>query len=428
MFALNLGYRWNLAADVEPIQSVVYLPVSNHAERIQRARLPEAKRVLFDPQLYLCGLNPERASTACTRLSTYSWFGTLGLTEYDSGAQSQRAWQDSLRETITESWRGTPPDEAAMSISAANAVNFQSSFRCTHIILPSPLISEREDEADTQAAWLDAGLAARKDLDIGQPVLATVAVDEATLNEAAFEQNGFLDTVVDQVTSRGDDVDGAYIVVTQTHARHPFESSPIVMRAYLHLCASFAHAGLNTVFANFCDITGLLCTAVGATGFATGQSQKLRRLSLAGFDDGGGGGRNVPVLYTHKSAAELLTETDLDLIVEQKLLGRIRDITPHSQALFAELRREGGGAANLRNWAESQNNVAAAQRHLLHRIAREAQKMLKEAVPDRQESARDWLESAAANALLIRRRLGGTTLRGRFAPAEEWLDCLNHFM
>lgn len=427
MFALNLGYRWNLASDVEPIHSVVYLPVSNHAERVQRARPPEARRVLFDPQLYLCGLDAERATTACARLATYRWFTISGLPEYDSETQSQREWQDALKTAISSEWRGTPPGEHEMHSAAMEAVSFQASFRCTHIILPSPLISEREDEADTQAAWLDAGVAAADELDVGQPLLATVALDEATLNEAAFEANGFLDTVIDQVASRGDRVDGVYIVVSQTHARHSFETAPLVTRAYLHLCAGFSDAGFGTVMPNFCDITGFLCTAVGATGFATGQSQKLRRLSAAGFNDGGGGGRYLPNLYTHKSAAELLTETDLDLLAGKRLLGRIRDATPHSQPLFDELRREGGTAANLRNWAESQNNVSAAHRHFLHRLARETQKHLKMSEPDRFDSTVDWLESAAANALFIQRRLGDVQLKGRFAPAEMWLDCLSLF-
>lgn len=427
MFTLNLGYKWHLATAVDPVRAVVYLPVANHAEKIRRARSPEAQHVLFDPQLYLSGLSGERSKKACARLATYPWFGVSGLPEYNSTDGRQSVWEAILREQMPGKWPGCPPSgEEAIPRAAAQAVNFQVTLGCTHIILPSPLVSEREDEADTLATWLDAGVTQAEELEVGQPLLATVAIDEATINEAAFEENGFLDTIVDQVTSRAG-IDGVYIVISQTHAKHPFETTALVNRAYLHLCSAFSYAGLEIVFVNFCDIFGLLCVAVGATGFGTGESSKLRRLSLSAFIDGGGGGKYLPTLYSHKVVGEFLTETDLDLIVENRLLGRIRDITPHSRALFTEL-QQGGTAANLPNWAESHMNVSAGHRHFLHRISETTRGMLRLSIPERLERVRDWVESASANELLIQHRLQENELKGHFAPTESWLETLDEFV
>lgn len=428
MFALNLGYNWKLASAVEPVRAIVYLPYANHAERVQRAPASDAQRVLLDPQLYLIGLDATRATKACARLATYPWFNVSGIPGYDSTAgQGQREWEARVREVVAEKWPGSPPDdEQAIHHAAFQAVNFQLTQGCTHIILAAPLAVERENEAETLAAWMDAGVEEAQGLDVGQPLLATVALDETTLNEEAFDENGFLDTVVDQISSR-DGIDGVYIVISQTHARHPFESSQVVWRAYLHLCSAFSAAGIDTIFTNFCDVFGLLCAAVGATGLATGQSGKLRRLSLAGFDDSSGGGKYLPHLYSHKVVAEYLTETDLDPIMKKRLLGRVRDITPHSQPLFAELQR-GGSAANLPNWAESHMKVAASQRHFLHRAAVSAQRVLKLSLDERQEHVRDWIESSAANDLLIQRRLGDSELKGRTAPTEVWLELLDEYL
>ena len=104
-------------------------------------------------------------------------------------------------------------------------------MRVSFVILPSSLIVERENESQVQAEWLDAGIQAAGDLEVSQPVLATIAVHESVLNDAAFAPAGFLDTVVDQVAAR-DGVDGVYIVVAQDGgAKHPFESGAAVMRA-----------------------------------------------------------------------------------------------------------------------------------------------------------------------------------------------------
>jgi len=83
---------------------------------------------------------------------------------------------------------------------------------------------------------------------------------------------------------------------------------------------------------------------------------------------------------------------------------------------------KGGSAADLQEWAESQNNLKAAQRHFATRLAIEARELARQVPSERRGTIREWLETAAANALYVKRRLGDTELQGRIAPTERWLD------
>ena len=415
MFFLNRGYKWMYG---EQVQGVALLASANGYEKLIRRTHPDCQRLLFDPQLYLSSLDADNRTKTCARLASHPWFGIEGP-EFDSGQRKLKEWENEMREVVPDIWSGQPPssiDEASVS-----AIEFQLSLSCSDVIIPTPLIVEREDEATALAAWLDAGIDAAADLEIGEPLLATVALQDIVLNEAVFDEAGFLDAVVDQVTSR-EEIDGVYLLVAHTTQSHPFKLGENVARAYLHLASAFAAAGKDCI-TNFADTFGLVCMAEGATGFASGQSQSLRRLSLDGFRDRGGGVA-VPQFYSHRCAAEFSSETDLSKIQEVGLLRRVADETPFSQALMRRL-RAGGAAGELPAWAESRNNLTAAQKHFLHRLVVEEKALAGVSVEDRFDRVMNWLEDAAANALYIQTRLESSVGKaGLFAPSEEWRELL----
>jgi hypothetical protein len=421
MFYLNVGHRWNIAEALDDVRAAIFPASSAYSERLRRAELPDFRRVALDPQLYLAQLDAEKCKRACAKLSSYPWFCVNDAPEFDSSAQNRTEWQRSLEACVEESWPcSLPTDEEQIANACRSAIEMQVDLGCSHIILPSPLISEREDEADTQAIWLDAGLKEAAEGDVSQPILATIAVDESTLNAAAFNASGFLDTIADQVSSR-ENLAGVYIVVMQTAARHPFETSPLVVRAYLHLCREFSTQNYDFIIPNFADVAGYMCMAVGATTFATGPSQSLRRLSAAAFEDSGGFA--LPFLYSHRVAAELATETDLDKLQARKMLSRVRDITVYSEPLFHAL-AAGATAATLPAWAEGRNNITTAQKHFIERMIDVERRMRRVSASDRPDDVREWLETAAANQLYISTRLGtrDEALQGRVIPADDWLE------
>jgi len=419
MFALNEGYQW-FSTNFTNLQGAVYLAAGNDAERMRRSPQANFTWKIFDPQLYLAGLSGSESAKICARLASYPWFGIDGTPEFDSGAQTRVAWQQGVQEFVKKNWRGSAPDEDERLSCSAAAVSFQADLGCTHILAPAPLIAEREDEAESCALWTDAALQAATELDIGQPVIATVAVSEGVLNDASFNEGGYLDTIVDQVVSR-DGLGGVYLVVAQTQPRHPLSAPSIVTRTYAHLTRAFANFGYEFIFVNFADVFGIACLGLGASGFATGRSQALRRLCLAAMLDDGGG-LPLPHLYSHRAVAEFLPEREMEAIAQRNLLPRVRDITTYSQDLFQAL-NAGEEISTITPWAETKNNVATAAKHFIARMITEGSAYSDLTVDDRHARATAWLAGAMNNQQALVERLAGfLDTFPTYAPVVDWRD------
>jgi hypothetical protein len=197
VFLLNLAYHLGVGAEIDGINSAIVLPAENHSYRFDG--LPEHSKLLMDPQLYLAGLDIGTCQKTCEHLATYPWFQINDIPSLEDG-QKKTDFRKLVATAIAGKWRGRIPEDVFAS--CFSAVQFQVANKCTHIILPSPLITAREDEAAIQAEWLDEGLRAIEEIEPTQPVLATVAIDEGALNESCFADGGFLDTVVDQYSAR----------------------------------------------------------------------------------------------------------------------------------------------------------------------------------------------------------------------------------
>ncbi|MBW1932801.1 MAG: hypothetical protein JRI56_07270 [Deltaproteobacteria bacterium] len=429
MFLLNIGYYWNFPSSLDGLQGAVLLAVYNLSIRVDRERRSlDLRRFLMDPQLYLSTLDPRGRTKACARLASYRWFQVPEVQDYDSSEGGRRRWEVELRERIEDLWpRRTPSD---VDKACADAIEFQDRIGCTHVIIPAPLIAEREDEGESAGVWLDAGIRAARELDVTIPLLATVAISEGALNEAAFEDDGLIEGVVDHVTARSENIEGVYIVIVQTRRpTHPFQTSTEVIRAYIQLANRFRQAGMGEIIVNFADLAGLVACGVGATWFATGPSSGLRYINIEGFLDDGGGVA-LPYYYSHKTAGEYLSETDLRRIVNARVFRPIIDQTKFSEPLVRILLR-GGSAASVPSWAESQNNLRDAQRHFVQRMVEEGRGLAEQPTLDqRLEKVRDWLADAEAKALLLERRVGerhGASF-GRRAPVEEWTSIIEEMV
>ncbi|MEM0913105.1 MAG: hypothetical protein AAGK09_00670 [Planctomycetota bacterium] len=417
MFFLNLGYKWNLTSNFADLAGVVFLPSGNHCERFYRKPLPEMRFRLLDPQLYLSSLDPSKCKKVCGRLASFPWFNVRGAPEFDSNETTLTKWQAELRDHANA---GNWPDKPAggdLDAAASSAIQFQINIDCTHIITPCPLVTAREDEGATVAEWLDVSAAAADGLKVDRPLIASIALSEETINEQVFEDNGFIDTIVDQVTAR-DSFDGVYIVIVQTRNQHPFLTSVNVSRAYFELSRRLRSSGANLVLMNFCDLVGLISLAYGATGFASGPTQGMRGVSLSQFEDDGGG-RALPWFYSHRTAMEFLSETDLDEIAGTRHLRRVEDTTEYSESLMSEL-EDGGSASSIPGWAESQNNVAESHKHFVERMIIEASRFQGMRRQSRLERVTNWLDRAEAFQTSIAAALGDE--RGRRAPVGHWLS------
>jgi hypothetical protein len=171
MFLLNLGYRWNLPSALNNLEGVIVLPSHNNSARVLREPPGhDLRRVLFDPQIYMSTINQVGRLKICGRLATYPWFDVPGINDFESGSMRRTEWEAEVRSHVELEWPGAPP--ADVEKTAIQAVDFQTQIGTTHILLPSPLIDEREDEGETAGIWLDAGIEAAAELDVTLPILA----------------------------------------------------------------------------------------------------------------------------------------------------------------------------------------------------------------------------------------------------------------
>ena len=80
-------------------------------------------------------------------------------------------------------------------------------------------------------------------------------------------------------------------------------------------------------------------------------------------------------------------------------------------------------ASTVASWAESQNNIAAAQRHFVGRLIAEGRRLHRRPHAERFDHIIDWLETAEGNALYVHRRLGVDPL-GRRPRLDDWIRLL----
>lgn len=413
MFTLDLGYYTNYHLDFSNLNGALQLASANYSHRhVENATL---QRLFFDPQLYLSGLNVSTCSDTCAKLSTYPWFQVPNIPKRDQ-YKKIKEWTDAISALIGNNWSGNAPTNIEQSV--RDAINFQVEKGCTHIILPSPLVVQREDECAVQAAWLDSGIEVAQEIEPNQPFLATVALDESVLDSSSFASNGYLDTLLDQYTSRNG-VNGVYIVVNQTYSRHPYDTSKNTLKAYLHLVKGFSRAGYEHIVVNFADIFGIVCLAFGATTFVTGRSQTLRRLAMVSMTDEGGG-LPLPYYYSHKTVSEYLSEEEIKKVSSRGLYRRICDDTPFSSPLTDAI-NSGGDASQVPAWAESQNNVTASNKHFVEKLIREGISLQGSGAD--LEEVKVWLEDAEMKQAFLKLKISND-FPGRSARVRDWLDLI----
>jgi len=418
MFFLNLGYQWNLAALPE-VDNVILLPSGSDWERLKTVQRGQFQRVLMDPQLYLAGLDPSKCARTCSRLASCPWFCVPNLPHFNQDKQGLLEWRSSLQEKIEEKWLQQPPEGDEILSACSLSMEFQVQMGCSYIICPSPLISNRETGAALLGDWLDSSIQVFKNKEIGQPLLASVVVDENEIKENAEELSGFLDSLIAQVTARFE-FSGVYVVIVQTHTNHPFQMGDKAVAAYLYLASAFNKA-FDVVLLNFADIIGYISLGCGASDFATGASLPHRRMTHENYIEEGGG-KAFPNFYSHKCGAEFRSEKHLDEIVKNNLVRRIIDHTQYSEPLMKELKR-GGSASAIVPWAEAQNNYRTAHKHYIARISQESRKVGKLPLDDRSSLISEWLEDVDVNQVYLKEKLGREL--GTQIPASDWSQRLN---
>lgn len=423
MFMLNIGYRWT---NRERVDGVVINASGVHKAQIVRRNLQvEPSALLFDPQLYLSGLDLSRCTTTCARLSTYPWFGGGSEYEFDSEIQTQKEWFEIHKSSMV--WPvALPTIKQGIKESIITCFDFQISIGVTHLTIPTPIVEDVEDEFASQLLWIDTALELKTDYEL--PMLATVAfTDNIVIHQDPLD-NRVVQTIIDNLSAR-EELDGAYVLPIQTGNNSIRIIEKGVATTLLHISHILGNQNGKIIFVNFADSFGYACLAVGATGFIGGYTNKTRRMNFVDFIEDGGGGA-YPRFYSHNLLLELLTDRDLSKIRDAKLLRLIRDDkTDASDDLLAIL-NEGLSANDLPNWREGLNNVTTATIHKIERLAWVSRQLTEVGgdIQSRLDHVLEWLQTAEANQFLLQSRFNTAPLEDDGTHIAVWTRAFEDFL
>jgi hypothetical protein len=224
----NVGYQRSLP-DQDVLDGVVAHTAAVDSAR-PTAELAFSGEILFDPNVYLWGLDCEDAARTCAYIATYPW-STIEVPTLDAFDGKRREWITQVHEGLTE-----------------------------------------------YARWLAA--AASQATQFDRPVFMTVAFSEVCFPQV---QEGLLDLLSADMS-----LDGSYVVMETTHTS-PYVASPGLAEALLEISYHLGHRQGREVIINYADTFGLACLAAGATGIVAGYGLKYRRFSLSDYSGGGSG-------------------------------------------------------------------------------------------------------------------------------------------
>lgn len=413
-FYATLGYRTSitpgsgvdgsiLLASAMPRHQLVRRKWATNLKTRAKSELAHLQTLLFDPQLYLAGLDAGQAPSECTILSSYPWFGATSPA-YSSGTQKQTEWKTTAKKKITSHWEGSAPtDEKTIRKSTSECVALQLELGCEALILPGPLTINSNTTYAEELLWLDLALEEAKALST-LPTWATIALSDQCLRFSIPSRNKLLEMIADAVTARP--VSGVYIVIEQggepDNARHCANSN--TLGALLRLIELISNAEPKPqIMVNFTGPFGLVATAFGADRWASGWYKGLQRLRLA---DKGGDGRAFPSYWSRHAMIDIHLQSDLDAIAKAGLFNKIADITEAAKPLHAALAK-GKASAEVGPWAYRQANIAACTDHFFQSCSEFDRQLTLVPKQDRATYMHEHLKRAEEMVLAIQSILPG---------------------
>lgn len=431
-FYANIGYNFSLpnesGVELLPDGSFILgsaMPIHQLERRKFDKKHPHLIKRLFDPQLYLAGLDANQAPKPCANLASYPWFGVSELNEYISKLQNQNQWKNAAVNKIADLWtRQVPSDPCLLNTIVADCIDFQRRIGCHAIILPSPLTTDPSTNYEIELAWLDSSLDNVRHHNIDIPVFATVAFSDICVNYIDPLNNNLLELILDSISAR--EVDGVYIVLEQgqepSDARHC--SSTRALQSVLHLVHIFSRdAGLR-VATNFLGHFGLACEAAGAEIWGSGWYKSVYRLRLA---DKIGEGRAFPSYWTRKAATDIHLNRDFDQLNRGKLLiPSLVDRTEASNGLLMAA-MSGRSSESVINWQYRQSNVKSAREHYF-RSSIEAEHYFRsiDGASERLDYIEEWLQEAVVLSGKIESFLG-VARKTNTSHVRSWLAAFRNY-
>lgn len=343
MFYYNVKYTFPLQPHSPEIGTGGVIAASAMVSpQLAKRRMKEMylQQRLFDPQLYLGGLDAATCGGAVLKLATYPWFG-LGVPDFNhkkskgKPADKLGEWKKAAAPDLLKQWAEKPaPSAALIQTAATEAVRFQDALGCQAIILPSPL-TQGVGDYQLETLWLDAGIEAARALRVTKPLFATVA---------------FTDVLVRDVPG------GKRHDIVNIAAEHPKDTAGAILR----LVDALVGGGGKRVLVGYAGSFGAIARAAGAEGWVSGFYLTQRRLQLAGFEEKKGAA--MPRYYSPTLLGDIGLEEDIAAVASTPLFKQLSFDSRPADPLHAAL-ANGKTPADVPEWVFGKSILAAAKGH-----------------------------------------------------------------
>jgi hypothetical protein len=399
MFYLDTKYRFALPEGCSGIAGGIIAASAMPAPQLLRRdvrKYPNLQHRLFDPQLYLAGLDPNVARGPVTNLASFAWFGVEDVPGYDSGTHGTIAkWKAQNHEVLIRGWQGRAAAAPAdIEAAARSAVEYQLNLGCEGIILAGPLTNIATQQYDAETQWIDAGLAACAELRVALPIYATVALSDTVVRGVDPTGHPLLHTITNQIASRPE-LAGAYILIEQTTEDGYVCTSRDTLMSLLLLIDDLVRGASRQVIVNYAGTFGAVAHAVGAAIWSSGYYRSQRRLKLADFDEQVALAK--PRYFSFQSAGDIGLESDLLMLYNKGLGSRVLTQSTTGKILIEAL-KAGTFPASVPQWQYLTSNVDAAAAHYTEVLSSFG--TILRSIPQEKkiDLVHRWLKNAAANA------------------------------
>lgn len=261
--------------------------------------------LLFDPQFYVCTLNPPN--------DRY-------LTEY--------AYYESGR-TATDFVRG-----AKLADYAAKTLDLEQELGCSQLISPTVLSQTFNDRwYQISLNLADASLERHSALKSPPPLLLSFAFSEAALSSSRD-----VDEFLDQVTSW--DAKGVYLLIAREEAGYSQRFQEDRLARLLYVVHVLGKLNGFEVVVGYTDFCGILLRAAGAAAFATGWSQSLRQFHRRSFIRRRRGGQPARLRYASTALFNSILLSELQQIDDVDLLDVVLSDAPSDKVITSAVSPE----------------------------------------------------------------------------------------
>ena len=170
-FLLNLGFRWS-GLPSQLFDGYVFNPSGLNREQASRREFEyiQGQWVMFDPQMYLSVLDGITCAKTCANLATYPWFG-IETPLFDSSEMKVSEWMSQVKDSVPWNPNIAKSDDDIIRV-VRECLQFQYDFGVTHLIAPTPLLDNSDDQFGIQLKWLHAAAQIKDEFQL--PMFATV--------------------------------------------------------------------------------------------------------------------------------------------------------------------------------------------------------------------------------------------------------------